>query len=145
MDWKKEAIQKLKGLEGAKSALTSIPEELERIELKMTGIRSASTDGDPVTGGGNKREDMLINQIALKEELRRRLRENELWISSVERALSCLTEEDRVVLDRLYIHSTRGATDRLCAELNIEKSTAYYRRDNALRNFTRAYYGFEAV
>lgn len=144
MDWKKEAIQKLKGLEGAKSALTSIPEELERIELKMTGIRSASTDGDPVTGG-NKREDMLINQIALREELQRRLRENELWISSVERAMSCLTEEDRVVLDRLYIHSTRGATDRLCAELNIEKSTAYYRRDNALRNFTRAYYGFEAV
>lgn len=145
MDYKKEAIAMLKGLEGAKSAMRSIPEEMERTELRMTSVRSASADGKAVRGGGNGREDALLTNMVRKEQLKRRMRENELWVSQVERALSCLTESDRMVLDRMYIHTAKGSVERLCEELHVEKSTVYYKRDNALRHFTRALYGFEAV
>lgn len=145
VDYKKEAIEMLKGLKGAKSAMRSIPEELERVELKLTGIRSASADGAAVQGGGSGREDALLTNMVRKEKLHSRLKENELWISQVERALSCLEETDRLVLDRMYIQTERGNVERLCEELCVEKSTVYYKRDNALRNFTRALYGFEAV
>lgn len=145
MDHKKEAIDLLKGLDGAKAAMRNIPEELERLESKLTGIRSASADGAAVQGGGSGREDAILSNLVKQEQLRRNMRENELQISEVERALACLAETDRLILDRMYIHPTHGNVDRLCGELCVERSTVYYKRDNALRNFTRALYGFGAV
>lgn len=145
MDYKGEAIQKLKGLEGARSACACIREELLRIDSRLTGIRSATADGSPVQGGGNGREDALLNLLTSREELLRRQRENELWISQVERALGCLEDEERIILDRLYVNRQRQSVDRLCRELNLEKSTVYRRRDLALRDFTRSLYGFESA
>lgn len=145
MDYKREAKEMLEGLEGAKSAMRCIPEELQRMESRLTGIRSASADGAAVQGGGSGREDMILSNLVRQEELKRQLAENNLWLSQVERALDCLTKEERLVLDRMHIHRGKGNVERLCEELNVEKSTVYYKRDQAIKHFTRALYGFRSV
>lgn len=144
MDWKKEAISKLRGYPGAKAALQNIPEELARMRSQMEGIRSATADGTPTKGGGNGREDAILTNLVYQEELKRRLRQNKYWVSQVERALDTLNPEQRLVLDRLYMRNTRNNIDRLCEELGLEKSAVYDRRESALRRFTRALYGFES-
>lgn len=141
MNWKREAVDKLKNYEAHKQALECLPKEIKRLESAYTGIRSATTDGTPVSGGGNTREDSMLSNIVHRDELKRRLKEARLWVAQVDKALAVLDDEERHVLDRFYIHRAKGAVEALCESLNLEKSAVYDRRDKALRHFTLALYG----
>ena len=141
MNWKREAIDKLKNYEAHKQALECLPKEIRRLESAYTGIRSATTDGTPISGGGNTREDSMLSNIVHRDELKRRLKEARLWVAQVDKALSVLDDEERLVLDRFYIHRAKGNVGELCERLNLEKTAVYDRRDKALRRFTIALYG----
>ena len=141
MNWKSEAIEKLKQYEAKKQSLKSIPMEIARLESAMRSIRSATADGTPVQGGGSGREEMMLSNIVHREELERALEQAQKWIDLVDAGLEILSEEERLVLDRFYVHPARGNVDRLCGELCIEKSQAYSKKDAALRHFTISLYG----
>lgn len=141
MNWKYEAIDKLKQYEAKKQALNSIPMEIDRLELAMKSIRSATADGTPVSGGGSGREDMYLSNIVHREELERALEQAQKWVDLVDAGLEILSEEERLVLDRFYINPAKGNVDRLCGELNVEKSQVYNKKDAALRHFTICLYG----
>ncbi len=141
MNWKREAIDKLKNYEAHREALENIPKEIKRLESAYAGIRSATTDGTPVSGGGNTREDSMLSNIVHRDELKRRLKEARLWVAQVDKALSVLDDEERLVLDRFYIHRAKGNVGELCERLNVEQATVYRKRDSALRRFTIALYG----
>ena len=141
MNWKFEAIEKLKEYTARKNAIMSIPEEIKRLEEDAQRIRAASTDATPVQGGGSAREDMLLSNIVHREELQRRLSDALRWVDIVDAGLAVLSDEDRLVLDRFYIHPMRGNVDRLCDDLAIEKAAVYKRKEKALRRFTVALYG----
>ena len=106
MNWRREAIDKLRNYEAHKLALESLPKEIRRLESSFAGIRSATTDGTPVARG-----------------------------------LGLLDDEERQVIERLFIHPMKGAMALLSEQLDIDKTTVYRRRDNALRRFTIALYG----
>lgn len=141
MDWKREAIDKLKCYEAKKTSIDRAKEEMRRLETDTTRIRSATSDATPVQGGGSTREDMLINNIARREELKLAMKDAVSWCRIVDSALGILDDEERLVLDRFYIHRAKGNLDRLCEDLGVEVATAYRRRDAALRHFTLALYG----
>ena len=141
MNWKREAIDKLKNYEAHREALENIPKEIKRLESAYAGIRSATTDGTPISGGGNTREDSMLSNIVHRDELKRRLKEARLWVAQVDKALAVLDDEERLVLDRFYIHRAKGNVGELCERLHVEQSTVYDRRDKALRHFTLALYG----
>lgn len=143
MNWKAEAKEKLRRYDAMRLATINIPEELERLELDAQSIRSAKLDGDVVAGGGNKREDALLNNIIERQELCWTLQQAQLWLKTTDRALSALSKEERLILHRLYIYPEIGAPERLCKELRMETSSVYRRRDKALRHFTLAYYGID--
>lgn len=141
MNWKREAIDKLKNYEAHGAALENIPKEIKRLESDYAGIRSTTTDSPPVSGGGYTREDSMLSNIVYRDELKRRLKEARLWVSMVDKALAVLSDEERLVLDRLYIHRAKGNVGELCDRLNLEKTAVYDRREKALRHFTIALYG----
>lgn len=141
MDWKHEAKDKLRCYEAKKTSIGRAAEELKRLEEEAIGIRSATTDGTPVMGGSSTREDMLVNNIAHREELKRAVKDAQRWVRIVDSGLSILDAEEQLVLDRFYIHRGKGNVDRLCWELHLEKSSVYDRKNAALRHFTYALYG----
>lgn len=141
MDWKREAVDKLRCYAARKNALVSIPQEIRRLEDAFAGIHSATTDGTPVHGGGSGREDMLLSNIGHRDELKRSLRQAKETVAIVDKGLAVLDEEERLVLDRFYIHPAQGNVDRLCTELALEKTAVYDRKEKALRHFTIALYG----
>ena len=141
MNWKREATEKLRNYEVNKQATENIPKEIKRLESSFAGIRSATTDGTPVSGGGSNREDVMLSNIVHRDELKRRLKEARLWVSMVDKALGALGDEEKMLLDKFYIHPLKGAVDDLCGQLHVEKATVYRRRDNALKRFTIALYG----
>lgn len=140
MDWKSEAIEKLRNYETHKRSLVSIPMELERMDDAYTGLRAATLDGT-ARGGGNHREDIMLSNIVRRDDLKRRLEESRLWVEFVDGGLSVLDDEERLVLERFYIHPFKGKVDELCERLNVEQATVYRKRDSALRRFTLALYG----
>lgn len=141
MDWKREATDKLRDLEAKRAALRSIPMERERLRCVMEGIRSAGVDGDPVKGSTTRREDRLLGCIVKLEELDRAEKQDRAWVDMVTEGLAVLTDEERLVLDRMVICPLQGNLDRVCDELGMERATVYRRRDSALRRFTLALYG----
>lgn len=52
--------------------------------------------------------------------------------------LESMSEEERLILDRCYIHRRPGSVERLGAELQLGISEVYRRRDRALRRFAMA-------
>ena len=143
MNWKDEALDKLRNYDALRTALTNIPEELEQLELEAGALRSVRTDTVRVRGGGGNRENALINNLVERQELAQNFHRAQRLVQTADRALGVLSPQEKLVLSRLYIYPEKGALDRLCAELGVEQSSIYRKRDQALRRFTMAYYGIE--
>ena len=141
MDWKQEAADKLMQYEVRRQALENIPAEIKRLEQDYRSLRSSVPDAIPSHDGGSRREDAMLSNIVRREELARQLESARAWVALADGGLAALDEEDRLVLDRFYVHRRKGACERLCEELDREKAQVYRRRDRALRRFTLALYG----
>lgn len=141
MDWKSEAILKLKEYSAKKVSIDNLTEEIRELQYRRRSIRGSASDGAPVAGGTNKREDMLLNTIVLQKELEENLRIVTRWVRKVEKALDELTDEEKNILSRFYIYAEKGAAERLALDLGIDHKTVYYRKNCALEKFTYAMYG----
>ena len=141
MNWKKISIDRLRDYESRQQALISIPEQIETLEMSLTAIRAAKTDAQPVKESGNKREDALINNIVMRDELRRNLKIAKREVEITEKGLAQLSKDEKKVLYRFYICRSRGHVETLSEELCVEKSRVYEIKDDALRKFTVSCYG----
>lgn len=140
--WKYKAIDKLKDYPAQQAAVVNLPAEIDRLKSEAYSIRSTRQDATPVQGGGNEREDRLLSNIALRNELASLQERAEAAVAIVERGLSVLDEDDRHLLDKMYIHRTKGYMDRLMEEYGLNEPKSVYRRaDKALMRFTVAVYG----
>lgn len=115
MIWKHEAMEKLKQYEARRQAMNNIPAEIKRLELDMQSIRSADPNSPPVKGGGAGWEDVMLNNIAHRQELDNAMAQTKIWVSVVENALSTLTPEEYLLLDRFYINPEKKAADKVDA------------------------------
>ena len=143
MNWKNEAMERLRKYESMLLAAKNIPQEIQRLEEASVAIRGGRTDGCAVLSGGSRQEERLLENMMSRQELTWQLRQTESWLQCMERALRSLPREERMVLERFYIHPEKGSVERLCSELGAESSTIYRKRDKALRKFTISLYGCE--
>jgi len=141
MNWKAEAMERLRKYDAMRQCVQNIPEELKRLELESCGIRSTGVNGDPLRGSQNSADEALLSNLVHQQQLRFALEQAELWLKTTERGLSALTPEEKLVLHRFYMYPERGSVDRLCGELGVEQSSVYRKRDKALYRFTIALYG----
>ena len=142
MNWQKMSIERLNKYQARQTALESLTEQIKTLEQNYTAIRSATTDGTPTHGGHeNKREEMLIGNIATREELQCNYEIAAHEVEITEKALATLTQEQQRILYKFYIMRNRGHVEDLCQELCVEKSRVYTLKDEALKKFTIACYG----
>ena len=143
IDWKRETAETLREYPDRMKSIESTAMEIARLKSEADSIRSASADGAPVKGSSiSAREDRLISNIVTRTELERAARDTQIWIARVEAALAELTPEERLILDRFYMHRQRGGLDLLCGELGLtDMSSLYRRKDRALRRFALLLYG----
>ncbi len=142
MKWKEEAMEKLKKYDAMRQALRNIPEEIARLKEDIFRYRGIRTDTVSVKSSGGRRDDALINNLAQQQELEWTLKQVKQWLSIADRGLLALTPDERLVIQRLYLYPEQNAMQRLCAELGVEQSSIYRKRDQALYRFTIALYGF---
>ncbi len=142
MNWKTEAIEKLCCYDAMCQSVINLPDEIRRLAQEYDDIYNRKPEKQSKRKKkGETREDALLSNLVKQEELGRSLEQTRQWLRIVERALSALNPEERLVLNRFYICPERGGVDRLCQELQVEQSSIYRKRDKALRKFTVALYG----
>lgn len=142
LNWCIFSIQRLRDYESRKDAVENLTEQIKTLEEKYTSIRSATTDSTPVQGGeNNRREEMLIHNIATREELKNNLEITKNEIAITEKGLASLTDDEKKILTRFYINRSKGYIERLCDELYISKTELYRQKDEALKKFTTVCYG----
>lgn len=135
-------MEKLRRYDMMRQAMRNIPAEIERLREEATLLKSPSTDGIYVRGSGGRQEDARINNIVQRQELERNLLRVRQWLDVTERGLFALDEDERTILQHLYLYPQKGAIHWLCNELGLEQSSVYRKRDQALLHFTAAIYGF---
>lgn len=142
MNWKSEAMEKLRRYDAMRQASCNIPKEIKRLQIAARAIKGANTETVQVKGAGSQREDWLLDNLVHRQELQWTLDQTKCWLDVTERAMKTLSNEEKLILQRLYICPEKGAVERLCQELELEQSSVYRRRDRALQRFAIALYGF---
>ena len=142
MNWQKVSIERLKDYKARCDAIESITEQIATLEETFEAVRAATLDATAVKGGGgNKREEALINNIAMREELKQNLEIAKREVEITEQGLSKLTKDQRLILDKFYIDRMPGYVEDLCDRLCVERSRVYALKDIALKKFTIHCYG----
>lgn len=141
MNWKTEAVEKLRRYDAMRQAMVNIPEEIRRLEGEVYSLRGKGMEQAPVKERGCRPEDILLTNLVCRQELAAALEQTGNWLRITDRALGALNPEEKLILHRLYICPERGSLDRLCTDLEVEQSSIYRKRDKALQKFTYALYG----
>lgn len=138
--WKFKAIDKLRDYPLKAAAIQSLQEELQRLELEATNIRSAAADATPVQGGGSTREDKLLSNIIHRDEIKRMIAGAKLACNVVNTSLAALDAAERDLLTDM-LHRISGGTPRIAEMMGLDERSVYRRADRALRRFVIALYG----
>lgn len=141
MDWRKEAENELKAHEKRKAALRSLSEEIRELQARTYGSTAPATDAVPLQGGTSTAEGRLIAAIDELERKKEAYRATKRKVDAVERGLTTLTVQQVDILDRFFIHRTRGHVQALAEAYHVEQSRVYTLKDDAVRDFTLARYG----
>lgn len=141
MDYRKEIIERLRRLPDEKAALVNLPDQIKSLESRLTAIRSSRTDGDPVSGGTNRREDMIINTIVEIDRRKEDLEYAKHEVMVMERNIAALKPNEQRALELFYIIGERHAAERLAAEIGYSEPQAYRIKNSAVENLARRLYG----
>ena len=145
MRWYEAAIHDLRMYESYKRSAENLKMKLEMLSDPYRTVAPMKCEqiGSAPKGGVNAVEDAIIDGLVESEEIRRSVGIEEARIALIERGLCALTPEKRLILEKFYVHRTGRYVDDLCAELNVERSTLYRWKDEALRQYTLECYGIE--
>ena len=83
------------------------------------------------------RRDEVIKRLRELRGMKAKRDVLDSMIESTEAAMEMLTEEEREIIDKMFVNPELHAADRLCEMLLIEISTVYYRRNMALKKLEK--------
>ena len=142
MDYRKLAIDELRRIGTLRTAETICRDRLHEMDSKMRSAKGVKLSAEPVTGSGaNHTEEQWLNIISAKADEERRLRNVMRCLKRFDQAWVALDEQARKVLTEFFIVGGRGCAERLAGKEFCDIRTAYRWRDEALVEFTRAYFG----
>ena len=131
MDWRKVAVEDLKHYREQKMGYEHTKEQISELDAK---IKNSKPGNDKLMDFCTKREKLILARDALAPLVKR-----------MDESLALLNDVERKILNRLIIDREKGAVERLCEELFFERTRVYEIRNEALRKFTVAMYGVEAL
>lgn len=145
MDYRKQVIERLRNLQEERAALVNLPEQIKALEMQFVSLRAVRTDSDPVSGGTNRREDALINNIAEREEREADLEWTRREVAILERNIAALKPNERRALELFYISGERQAAERMAEEVGYSVQQVHRIKTAAVENLARRLYGWVKI
>jgi hypothetical protein len=144
VDWQKATINALKSYEAMRHCIDTAGESLLRADDRLYSLKGATTNKEPVQGGGSRPEDAWASAIDHKAVVMDKLGNAKRYMAWFKPAWDKLTEAERIVLyERWIVHrDDRGRwVDSVKARLFIEQSQCYERSAEALERLCMLLYG----
>ena len=140
MNWREEVVERLGRYTAMQTAVKVIPVELRRLDQEAASLSGGFQGGGGLQTNLRSREDMLLSILVRKQELEKNHDNARLWLQCMDKALEQLNQEEKNILEHMHILRDMDVP-LLCAELGMEKTSLYRRRDAALKRLTLALYG----
>ena len=141
MDYIIAAIADLREYKAQLTSIQNLKDAIAECQAGIDQLHSTQYDKTPVMGGESGYEERILTNMDKIQRLNGNLSIARSKAARVDRGMAALDDEERIVLERMYVNSEREATRRLCEDLNCEIAQVYRIRRRALNRFTRAMYG----
>lgn len=144
LDKRAAAINALKDYSSMKYIIEHTDEDIATLNEEMSSPASPVINGMPSTHdpkAGEKRLIACINEIDVLKERYRQALEYMDWFQP---AWDALTEDEQYVLKEFYLDDEQkqiGAVYNICDHFNIERSSAYNKKNRALQHLALLLYG----
>ena len=116
-------------------------DKVKAVHEKMGGISSPQFDGMPHTHNPHAAEDRMAEGMDEISVLQERYREALEFMAWFEPAWAELTEDERYVLECFYMGADGPAVSAVCERFQIERNSAYRRKNRALSKLSVMLYG----
>jgi len=144
LDKKAAAINALKDYSSMQHIIDHTDEEISNIHDKICSARSPVFDGMPKTHNPKAGEDRILSGIDEIDVCKERYRQAMEYMEWFKPAWLALTEDERYVLSEFYICDDEKQIDavyNICDHFNIERSSAYNKKNRALQHLALLLYG----
>ena len=143
LDKRAAAINALKDYSSMKYIIEHTDEDIATLNEEMSSTASPVLNGMPSTHdpkAGEKRLIACINEIDVLKERYRQALEYMDWFQP---AWDALTEDEQYVLKEFYLDDEQKQIDavyNICDRFNIERSSAYNKKNRALQHLALLLY-----
>lgn len=141
MDYIIAAIADLREYKAQLASIQNLKDAISECQAGIDQLHTTQYDKTPVMGGESGYEDRILTNMDKIKRLNGNLSIAKSKAARVDRGMAALDDEERIVLERMYVNQEREAVRRLCEDLNCEIAQIYRIRRRALNRFTRAMYG----
>ena len=143
LDKRSAAVDALKDYDGMAFIIANTSNEIKNTRDDMGSIRSPQFDGMPRTHNPQAGEERILKNIEEIDILQERYRQAVEYMEWFKPAWEELSSEERYVLETFYRDEggQTGAVYEICSQLNVERSTAYNRKNRALAKLAVLLYG----
>lgn len=138
IDWQYSVKRDLQEYADKCDAVVGMREELAAMDAALTGISSPMKGNTPVQGSGDA-SDKWLNMIVRRDEMAISLANTEARVERIWKGLEGLSDEELLLLDRMYIHHI--AFNHICELMHLEQAQVYRQLKHALRRLAVRMYG----
>ncbi|MGE5417492.1 MAG: hypothetical protein ACM3UZ_12215 [Acidobacteriota bacterium] len=143
LDKKLAAINALKDYSNMEYIIEHTSEDIAAINEKMDSPRSSGLNGMPKVHNPKATEERLASCIDEIDVLKERYRQALEYMEWFKPAWETLDAESRLILNEFYVSdiTKTEAISNISAQLHIERSWVYKKKEEALRQLTLLLYG----
>lgn len=144
LDKRSAAVDALKDYSSMKFIIDHTDEEIKSAYEKMGGISSPQFDGMPHSHNPQAGEERIVKGIEEIDVLKERYRQAVEYMEWFLPAWEELSEDERYVLETFYGEDNEYgccAADEVAMHFEIERSSAYRRKNRALEKLTVLLFG----
>lgn len=144
LDKRSAAVDALKDYKSMKFIIDHTDDEIKNAYDKMSGVGSPQSDGMPHSHNPQAAEDRIIKGIEEIDVLKERYRQAMEYMAWFLPAWEELSEDERYVLEAFYGESNEygsNAADDVAEYFQIERASAYRRKNRALEKLTVILFG----
>lgn len=144
LDKRSAAVDALKDYSSMRFIIDHTDEEIKAAYEKMSGISSPQFDGMPHSHNPQAAEDRIIKGIEEIDVLKERYRQAVEYMAWFLPAWKELSEDERYVLEAFYGETNEygsNAADEVADYFQIERASAYRRKNRALERLTILLFG----
>lgn len=144
LDKRSAAVDALKDYSSMRFIIDHTDEEIKAAYEKMSGISSPQFDGMPHSHNPQAAEDRIIKGIEEIDVLKERYRQAVEYMAWFLPAWEELSEDERYVLEAFYGETNEygsSAADEVADYFQIERASAYRRKNRALERLTILLFG----